>query len=106
MKGQPPFVKDFKSELAALKATHILIAAKESGWKNRDIMKLPFFETLFSDEFINRVNSSKDRDFLTEIRLKNIARDLRIIKIDRLDEKWHFAKEFFDGRRKKRNETI
>ena len=99
MKGNPPFVKDFKSELAALKAIHIMIAAKECGWKNKEIMKLSFFLSLFSEQFLNRISSSKDPfDFLMEVRLKNMARDLRIMKMDRIDEKWHFAKEFFDGR--------
>jgi len=102
MKGNPPFVKDFKSELAALKAIHIMIAAKECGWKNKDIINLPFFMSLFSDGFLDRMNFSTNSDFLTEVRLKNMARDLRITKKERLDDKWHFAKDFFDCHRKKR----
>jgi hypothetical protein len=96
--GNPTFVKDFKSVDAAVNAVAIMCSARDFGYTNKEILELDFFMALFSQDFLDKVNKSANSTHLLEIRLKNIARDLR--KIDKkclLDSRWLPAKEYFDG---------
>lgn len=92
----PSFVKCFKDNSAALKAMTILVSAKESGYTNKKVLDLPFFKNLFNESYLNSCS-----ELQLEWRLKNMARDLKKIKIENLENSWHEFKYFFEKTRRK-----
>ena len=94
--GNPPFVKVFKDHASALKAIGMLVAAKENGYTNKQILGLGFFTSLFNQDYVNTVTQPQ-----FEWRLKNIARDLKKMKFEDLNIEWHEYKKYFEATRRK-----
>ena len=92
----PSFVKCFKDNSSALKAMTILVSAKESGYTNRKVLDLPFFKNLFNESYLNSCS-----ELQLEWRLKNMARDLKKVPYDDLENSWHEFKKYFEGTRRK-----
>lgn len=92
----PIFVPNFRNRRKAIQALHILIIAKEEGLSNNDILAIPFFLKLFDPEYIK--NKTKDQ---LEFKLKNIARDLKLVSFDKLHPDFHEFKEYFEKTRRK-----
>jgi hypothetical protein len=93
----PSFVKCFKDRDRAIKAVTVLVTAKEEGnYSNKQVLNLPFFKVLFSEEYLSSVSSEQ-----LEWRLKNIARDLKNLPFSSLAPEWHDLKKFFEGTRRK-----
>jgi len=94
--NDPSFVKIFKNRESAKKALTILVTAKDSNFTNKQIMEIPFFKNLFDEDYLKFTNSNQ-----LEWRMKNIARDLKKIPFDLLNNDWHEFKEFFEKTRRK-----
>lgn len=92
----PSFVKCFKDNHCALKAMTILVSAKESGYTNKQILNIDFFKNLFDDSYLNSCS-----DLQLEWRLKNMARDLKKVSFENLEQSWHGFKTYFEGTRRK-----
>lgn len=102
--GNPTFVKDFKSLDAAIQAVTIMVAAREFGYTNKDIINVDFFLSLFNSDFLKKSmshNNNKNKAYYLEIRLKNIARDLRKIEKYNLNKVWYSSKKYFEGLKRK-----
>lgn len=92
----PIFIPHFRNKRKAIQALHILIAAKEEGLSNNQVLDIPFFLKLFDQDYL--VGKSKEQ---LEIKLKNIARDLKTISYDKLNTEFHEFKSYFETTRKK-----
>lgn len=92
----PSFVKCFKDNTSALKAMTILVSAKESGYTNKQILTIDFFKNLFDETYLNSCS-----DLQLEWRLKNMARDLKKVSFENLEQSWHDYKIYFEGTRRK-----
>lgn len=92
----PDFVKCFKNRVKAIRAIHVMVAAKENNYTYKQILSISFFRNLFNEEYLKSTSSAQ-----LEWRMKNIARDLKIMKIECLDKDWHELKNYFEGTRRK-----
>ena len=99
--GNPSFTKIFKNEAAAVSAVKILVAEKEAGHTNKQILDLPEFKCLFDDNYLMNTSSVQ-----LEWRLKNMARDLKKMDFSNLNPEFHAFKSFFEGTRRKNKEAI
>jgi len=92
----PIFVPHFRNKRKAIQALQVLIAAKEEGLSNNQVLDLPFFLKFFNQDYL--VGKTKGQ---LEIKLKNIARDLKTISFDKLNPEFHEFKSYFEATRRK-----
>ncbi len=90
----PIFVPHFRNKRKAIQALQVLIAAKEEGLSNNQVLDLPFFLKFFNQQYL--VGKTKNQ---LEIKLKNIARDLKTISFDKLNPEFHEFKNYFESTR-------
>ncbi|SRR6266581_3586531 len=100
-KGVPSFTRIFKDQASAISAVQILVSAKLSGKTNKQVLDMADFRILMDQEYL--INTSS---FQLEVRLKNMARDLKKIDFENLNTEFHAFKNFFEGTRRKSKEVI
>lgn len=94
--GDPSFVNCFKDRRKAIQAINFLVLAKENNHTYKQILENPLFRSSFKEEYLNFISSDQ-----LEWRLKNIARDLKVMSFNVLHSDWHDFKRFFEGTRRK-----
>ncbi len=92
----PIFVPHFRNRRKAIQALQVLIAAKEEGLSNNQVLNLPFFLKLFNQDYL--IGKTKEQ---LEYKLKNIARDLKTISFEKLSPEFHEFKSYFEATRRK-----
>ena len=92
IQGHPSFVNVFRDQASAVNALHIIIVAREAGKTNKQILELDAVKNLFNEEYLNNTSPAQ-----LEWRLKNMARDLKKMPFENLNQEWHEFKRYFDG---------
>ena len=99
--GNPSFTKIFKDQSSAITAVKMLVAAKEKGHTNKQVLDMVEFKSLFDENYLMNTSSVQ-----LEWRLKNMARDLKKMDFSNLNPEFHDCKNFFEGTRRKNKEVV